>query len=538
MTSARGAEQPAATMVAVPHVPLPVGRMRASLLGPPLPAFATLWQTGGRRGVTAGICVVLPLVAGHLVGQPVLGTAASLGALTAIYGHALPYRRRAVVVAGVGAALAVAAGLGALAGGHPVVLSLGAGAVATAATAASGVWRTGPPGPLGAMLVYGGASALGTAPADLGPFLLAAVGGAALAWCGCMLPCLWDPTGPERRAVRAAGRAVERAATATGSAGPRSGAVAHAVRTADAAVGWAGARRDSALAAELREIEQRFLRALPPGVTEIAPLPAGSAPAVPPEPHWWDHALVATSLRIGVGATVAALAATALGLQNPYWAATTAVAVQLGTDARHTRDRAVNRAAGTVLGVLLAWLIISAGLPVGAEIALVGMLQFAVELLVAHQYGLAVAVITPMVLIQVHIGVPGRPGSTLVAERLAETLIGIVLGVLVGLCLFVRAGSRRLPATVDRAAAAAVAAARCPGGTEADRRLRQALEALGEVMTAARTELFPPPATTAWLGRGRSVADLGWGLLGARARGDDALAAALASRIGAGPPSS
>ena len=47
----------------------------------------------------------------------------------------------------------------------------------------------------------------------------------------------------------------------------------------------------------------------------------------------------------------------------------------------------------------------------------------------------------------------------------------------------------------------------------------------------ARAELFPGPAATAWTARTRAVADLGWGLLGARARGDDALAASLARRL-------
>jgi hypothetical protein len=65
----------------------------------------------------------------------------------------------------------------------------------------------------------------------------------------------------------------------------------------------------------------------------------------------------------------------------------------------------------------------------------------------------------------------------------------------------------------------------------AGRPLHDALVALTEVATAARAELFATDATTAWLQRGRWVADLGWGLLGARARGDGVLAGALADRI-------
>src|SRR6185312_17039365 len=97
--------------------------------------------------------------------------------------------------------LSIAGGLGALAGGHPVALAVLLGLLAAAATAAVTVWRVGPPGALGIVLVCGGSSALGAAPSGVGALFLAAVAGAALSWCACMLPWLWDPTGPERRAV-------------------------------------------------------------------------------------------------------------------------------------------------------------------------------------------------------------------------------------------------------------------------------------------------------------------------------------------------
>ncbi len=52
-----------------------------------------------------------------------------------------------------------------------------------------------------------------------------------------------------------------------------------------------------------------------------------------------------------------------------------------------------------------------------------------------------------------------------------------------------------------------------------------------EVATAARAELFAAPGADAQLRRSRQVADLGWALLGARAREEDALAAWVAARI-------
>jgi hypothetical protein len=496
------------------------------LFGPPLPALGALWQTGGRRGVTAAICVVVPLVAGASLDRPDLGAAAALSAFTAVYGHALPYRRRAIVVAGVGATLSLAAGLGALTGPHPLPLALLLGVLSAAAAAAVALWRIGPPGALGIVLVCGGCSALGVAPSHVDVLLLAAVAGAGLSWCACMLPWLWDPTGPERRALEAAERAVA-AVERHGLGSTRPGAVAAAVRLADVAIADGSRRDPPSLRTRLHEVEQRFFRALPAHDGDAPPRSSELAPPAAAD-RWWHLPWVPTAVRIGTGATAAALSAWALGLHNPYWAAATAVAVQLGIGARGTRARAANRVAGTVVGVLIAGVIIGAHLPVGAQILLIGLMQLAVELLVAHKYGLAVAFITPLVLTLVHIGAPARTGPELIGERLAETGIGIAVALIVGLALFRRAGSRRLPGAVAAASDAAVSAA---GDRAADGRLHDALVTLSEVATAVRAELFPTAESTAWLQRARWVADLGWALLGARARGDAALASTLGQRI-------
>src|SRR4051812_15714034 len=182
-------------MESVPALTSAARRAGRHLLAQPLPAPSALWRGGGRRGLTAAVCAVLPLVVGGSAGEPGLGAAGALGAFTAIYGHALPYRRRAVVVAGVALAMTVAAWLGALTGPHPVVLALVCGGLAALGTVATAVWRIGAPGPVGFVIVCGGSSALGTSP---GEHVLAAGAAAALAWAGCMLPWLWDRTGPER----------------------------------------------------------------------------------------------------------------------------------------------------------------------------------------------------------------------------------------------------------------------------------------------------------------------------------------------------
>jgi hypothetical protein len=154
-----------------------------------------------------------------------------------------------------------------------------------------------------------------------------------------------------------------------------------------------------------------------------------------------------------------------------------------------------------------------------------------VELLIASQYVLAVALITPVALSLVHLGAPSTPGAELIGIRLGETLVEITVGLAAGLLLFPRTGSRRLPAAVGTTVERALQAAAAPPGGPADHALENALIAQNEVATAARAELFAAQGADAWVRLSRQVGDLGWALLGARAREEDALAAWVAARI-------
>jgi uncharacterized membrane protein YccC len=500
-------------------------RAAPHLLGPRPPSPASLWAVHRRRALSAAACVVLPLALFLPLDRPDLGTAAALGGFTAVYGHALPYRRRAVVSAGVALVLVVAVTLGGLAGPHPFVLALVLGGLAAAATAATAIWQIGPPGPLMAVLVGGSASALGAGPAVLGPHVVAAAGGAAFAWLVVMAGWVLDPSGPERRAVAAAEAAVT-GAERDESRTARPDAVARAVRIAHVAVAG-GTRRRPSLRPRLEQVETRFLRTLPavdPSPTRPADLPGARTRRHPP---LW----VPTAARIGLGAGAAGLLAAGLGLQSPYWASTAAVAILLGTDARHTRARALHRVTGTLLGTAVTALLFWLDLPAGVTVAVIGAMLVGVELLIASQYVLAVALITPVSLSLVHLGAPATPGAVLLGIRLGETLVGMAVGLAAGLLLFPHTGSRRLPAAVDATVRRALAAAAArPNGPE-DRALRDALVAQHDVATAARAELFAAPGGDAALRRSRQVADLGWALLGARGREEDALAAWVAARV-------
>lgn len=513
-------------MGSVSGTPSPLRRVAPHVLGPRLPPLAELWSMNRRRALSAGFSVAAPLIVGLALGEPGIGSAAALGGFTAVYGHSMPYRRRAGVAAGVGAAVVAAIGLGGLTGGHPLLLVLTLGAVATAATAATAVWRIGPPGALPPVLVAGSASALGSAPDVVGQHVAAAAGAAVLSWAVVMLPWLWDPAGPERRALQAADAAV-RGAEEGALRTTRPGAIARAVWAAETAVA-AGSRRRPSLRPQLTGVEARFSRALPAidaTAEDPGPLPPGR-PARRRTPLW-----VTTAARTGLGVAAAGLVAVLAGLPSPWWAATAAVAVLLGTDPRQARARALHRVTGTLVGTVLAGAVFAVDPPTAATVGLVGLLLIGVELFIAHQYVVAVACLTPVSLLLVHLGLPDLPGSALIAARIEETVVGIAVALAAGLLLFPRAGSRRLPAAVAGTAEQAVTAARAAPGSPADRALHHALIELNEVATAARAELFPTPRADAWRQRSRQVGDLGWALLGARARSDGDLADAVAARV-------
>ena len=175
-------------------------------------------------------------------------------------------------------------------------------------------------------------------PSDVAAHVLAAAAGAALSWCACMVPWLWDPDRP-RAARRHGGRARGGRRRADGLGTTRPGTVATAVRLADAAVADGSRRNTHDLRPGLREVEQRFFRALPHRTT------AYGSPAAARAGSGGDRSPVARLLGADRGPDRGepprslALLATAVGLHNPYWAATTAVAVQLGTGARGTGAR-------------------------------------------------------------------------------------------------------------------------------------------------------------------------------------------------------
>lgn len=150
------------------------------------------------------------------------------------------------------------------------------------------------------------------------------------------------------------------------------------------------------------------------------------------------HAVVCLVASIAAG-----LLSLALGVQSPYWAMVSAVVPVVGSATAGQLVRAGHRLLGTLVGVGLAALLLAWQPGVAALIVAFGVLQFATELLIVRNYGLALVFITPMALGMRALGGAPVDVGALVAARTADTAIGV--GVVVVVLLATHRLRRPLP---------------------------------------------------------------------------------------------
>ncbi len=138
--------------------------------------------------------------------------------------------------------------------------------------------------------------------------------------------------------------------------------------------------------------------------------------------------------RVSAAAALAAVLAAVLGLDRGYWVVVAVVAVlQTGRGRRLTGIRGAHRAVGTLVGAVVFVLVATVvGLPAqGVLLAVVlGVLQFAAELVVVAHYGLALVFVTPLALLIAEAGSAGDPW-TIAGTRVLDTAIGCAVALLV-----------------------------------------------------------------------------------------------------------
>lgn len=446
----------------------------------------------------AGAGVAGPLLVLLVVDRLDLSAYVSSGAFTALYARFEPYRTRGRILAvvGIGLVAAVAAGTVLAAAGAARGLTIVALAVvAAAATVGCVAIRSGPPAglmPAFATAVCGEIPIRWTET----PLAIGAAAAAALwCWAVCMAGALVRPQGPERLAVA---RALEAVAARVDGAGPADWRARHAAARAVQRA-WHGllVRRppDPALAALLARGES-ILREANAGVTGDAAAArcrdvaarlrgGGAMPTVRPDTDESDelagwlsegsepppgsalrrppagrrgavravlagrHPAWPLGLRAGAAALVSGSVALAVGLGHSYWAPVSAIAVLQATNLASATHRAVQRAVGTTVGLVLAMALLLEDPRGGWAVLLIIACQVAAELVVARNYALGMVFVTPLALVVTTLGHPASTG-TLVRERFLDTLVGAAIGLLMAVLVPYRAPTRDLVSQLER----------------------------------------------------------------------------------------
>ena len=205
----------------------------------------------------------------------------------------------------------------------------------------------------------------------------------------------------------------------------------------------------------------------------------------------------AFAVRLTLCMTVAELARQYLPIERPYWVLLT-VAIVLKPDFGSVFTRAVQRGAGTVLGVLLGSALLAVlprnGWVVLAMACAAGILPWARN----ANFGLFSVFQTPLIILLLDLALPGGPG--VVGARLLDTLIGCAIVLVFGYLLWPQTWRAPLDEALQDAVLALdafVDAAFTGGPAERRRARRRTYRALTELQTQLQRRLAePPPIST------------------------------------------
>ncbi|MFE3374750.1 FUSC family protein [Streptomyces anulatus] len=446
------------------------------------------WFKPALSVVAASAVPHLTLVA---IGRPDLVMYTMAGSLCALYGHGLPYARRARAVAGVvlgmTASLAVALVTASLTGSTAVLIAVGA-LLAAAQKVLCDATRIGPPGHVIFTFVSSAALFAPQRPEQIPGHLALTLGAGAFAWLVALAPALVRREGPERRAVA---RALTAAAECAADPGPRTrNAAAAAVHAAWQCLLASG--RPTPVRRSLERLvvhaEGAFAAPCPGGGGAAGPdrlrawaaltRARGPVPAPPPAPGTADELygidaeraalrapegrraarrallrrlgpgspLLPVAVRTLAGCALAGYLCAALGVGRPYWAIVTAASLYQA-NITLSWNRALQRTLGNLLGVL----VFAAVLPVSriSPLALVCcclFFSFAAEALITRNYWLGSVAVTPMALLVLEFG-GAHPAGELIGDRVLDTVLGAVAGFLAATLVT----NRRAAGRVERA---------------------------------------------------------------------------------------
>jgi hypothetical protein len=165
-----------------------------------------------------------------------------------------------------------------------------------------------------------------------------------------------------------------------------------------------------------------------------APAGAEGAPGLAAELHRWWTSLAhfpawSYALRLGLCLLVAEVYTWARPHHHSYWVLVT-IAIVVQRDLQTALSRKVQRLAGTVMGVLLASLLVVFSPTVWFEVAMIALLSAGRPILRDTNYALYAAIMTPLVFMLVDLG--HRASGSILVDRLFATLVGCAIAFLFG----------------------------------------------------------------------------------------------------------
>ena len=149
-----------------------------------------------------------------------------------------------------------------------------------------------------------------------------------------------------------------------------------------------------------------------------------------PIPDRFPGRVIAAQAIAALAAALAAgLAAAALGLDRPYWAMVSAIIPIVAATTQAQLSRAGHRFVGTLAGIVSAALLFQ--IPMNQVVLLLVLVALMVftEMFVTRNYAGALLFLTPMT-IGMALSAPGASLSTLLADRLLETAMGVAAAVI------------------------------------------------------------------------------------------------------------
>ncbi|MFV9831221.1 FUSC family protein [Bacillus stercoris] len=159
----------------------------------------------------------------------------------------------------------------------------------------------------------------------------------------------------------------------------------------------------------------------------------------------WKSPVLIRALKYGLVLFAADMFALVFGFARSYWIPLSAAAVMLGTTVVFTLHRAIQRSAGTVIGVMLAGAILFFK-PGGVYIAFcIAALQCLLEMLIVRNYALAVPFLTANALVITESMHGGADTGYFMIARLTDVAVGSVIGLLGTMLLWRRFSTKRLP---------------------------------------------------------------------------------------------